>query len=108
MPKNQSGPARAARELGPLLLSLCRRDGLGPASEADLRLLDDGETRARFLDYALAHGVLGLALGRLARLRGGALAGTFRDRLHDCRRRAAVLELARDRVLAIVRAEGLE
>ena len=108
MPNNQPDPARAARELGPLLVSLCRRDASAHLSDA-LRALDDDETRERFLDYASAHGVLGLTLATLARIRPGDAAGdaVFKERLHGCRRRAAVMELGRDRVLAVLAAAGL-
>jgi hypothetical protein len=107
---NQSGPARDARELGPLLVALCRRDASTRIADADLRILDDDETRTLFVDYALAHGVLGLVLATLQRVRPSVIAAhaELRERLHGCRRRAALMELGRDRVLAVLRAAGLE
>ena len=110
MARNQLGPARAARELGPLLVSLCRRDASARLTDATLRVLDDGETRERFIGFATGHGVLGLALGTLARVRPRDWAddALFRDRLHGCRRRAAVMELGRARVFSVLRAAGLD
>ena len=107
---NRSGPARDARELGPLLVSLCRRDADTRVTDADLRILEDTDARERFIGYALAHGVLGLVLAALQRLRPQLMAGdtAFRERLHGCRRRAAAMELGRDRVVAVLRAAGLE
>jgi hypothetical protein len=109
MPTDQ-GPARAARELGPLLVSLCRRDASTRVTADALRPLEDEETRRRFVDYATAHGVLGLALATLQRIRPlpGAGGAAFRELLQGCRRRAAAMELGRDRVLAILRAAALD
>ena len=110
MPDDQPGSARAARELGPLLVALCRRDAGEHLGDDALGVLDDEEIRARFIDYANVHGVLGLALATLQRTRPhpGAAGAVFRERLHGCRRRAAAMELGRDRVLAVLRAAGLE
>jgi hypothetical protein len=110
MPNNRPDLARAARDLGPLLVSMCRRDANTRLTDDALRVLDDAETRERFIDYASGHGVLGLALATLQRTRPhiGATGARFRERLHGCRRRAAVMELARDRVLAVLRAAALD
>ena len=110
MPNTPADPARSARELGPLLVSLCRRDADAHATGSALRALDDAETRERFVAYAIAHGVLGLALATLQRIapREGAAGDTLRERLHGCRRRAAAMELGRDRILAVLRAAGLD
>jgi hypothetical protein len=107
---NDQGPARAARELGQLLVALCRRDAGTRVTSAALRVLDDEEARRRFIDYATAHGVLGLSLASLHRIRprAGADGAAFRELLQGCRRRAAAMELGRDRVLAILRASALD
>ena len=110
MMDDQPGSARAARELGPLLVALCRRDAGERLGDDALRVLDDEETRARFIDYATVHGVLGLALASLQRVgpHAGAAGAVFRERLRGCRRRAAAMELGRDRVLAVLRVAGLQ
>ncbi len=102
--------AQAARELGPLLVSLCRRDAGECLTDEALQVLDDAHTRERFIDYANRHGVLGLALAALQRVRprGGAAGAMFRERLHGCRRSAAVWELGRDRILTVLRAAALD
>jgi hypothetical protein len=107
---NDQGPARAARELGQLLVALCRRDAGTRVTSAALRVLDDEDARRRFIDYATAHGVLGLTLAALHRIqpRVGADGAAFRELLQGCRRRAAAMELGRDRVLAILRAAALD
>jgi hypothetical protein len=111
MPKQEWDPRRTARELGPLLVALCRRDGIGAPTDAELRVLDDGATSERFVDFADRHGVLGLALATLARARArggaGAAGALLGDRLRGCRRRAAAMELGRDRVLAVLHATGI-
>jgi hypothetical protein len=110
MPNNRQVSARAARELGPLLVSMCRRDAGERLTEAALQVLDDAQTHERFIDYATRHGVLGLALATLQRVRPrhGVAGAVFRECLHGCRRRAAVLELGRDRILAVLRAAALD
>jgi hypothetical protein len=109
MAREEWGPRRAARELGPLLVALCRRDGIGAPTDAALRTLDDAATSERCVDFADRHGVLGLALATLARIRprSGAGAALFADRLRGCRRRAAALERGRDRGLAVPHAAGI-
>jgi Uncharacterised nucleotidyltransferase len=110
MPNNRQVSTRAARDLGPLLVSMCRRDAGERLTEAALQVLDDAKTRERFIDYATRHGVLGLALATLQRVRprNGVTGAVFRECLHGCRRRAAVLELERDRILAVLRSAALD
>jgi hypothetical protein len=109
LPKNRSEQVRDARELGPLLVSLCRRDAGERLSDSALRVLDDAATRERFIDLATAHGVLGLALATLQRVRPrvGTAGAELQERLRGCRRRAAAMELGRDRVLAVLRGAGI-
>ena len=109
MPNSRADQVRDARELGPLLVSLCRRDAGERLTDSALRALDDTATRERFVAFAATHGVLGLALATLQRVRPrvGTAGAEFQERLRGCRRRAAAMELGRDRVLAVLRSAGI-
>lgn len=93
-----------------LLVAACQRDPDAHDLAARACQLDDAAC-ARFVEFADAHGVLGLALATLDRV--GALddcpaAPALRPMLHGLRRRAALLAFERDHVLRTLGAQGLD
>ena len=74
-------------------------------------MLENAGARDRFVRVASAHGVLGLvlcAVQRAGRPEQRPLPGALRETLDALRRHAAIVQLERDRILAILRRAGLD
>jgi len=96
-----------------LLLALCRRNAIEGLDPVLVEPLADHAFRREFLEIASAHRVMGLALSiavpALARS-GGAGRGNqeLGDLLRTARRRAAMFEIQRDHVVAILLSAGVQ
>jgi hypothetical protein len=93
------------------LTAACRRDADAAVLAEQSRILEDAGARDRFVRVATAHGVLGLvlcAMQRAQRHEQRPLPGALQERLDALRRHAAIVQLERDRILAVLRGAGLD
>lgn len=112
-----SSPRRSADDVAdrayPALLAICRRDAPTDAAASWLAALDDNAVRESLIELAGKHHVTGLVLSAAARRFSDPSERTppidrWLADYSEARRRVALLEMKRDRVVHALRSNGIE